>query len=135
MSTEITCPCGSNKPYDSCCAPLHKGQFPETALALMRSRYSAYALNLPNYIVMTTHQDHPEAKKNIPLWLEEISQFSLTTKFKKLEILKSEEKGDQAIVCFAAHLEQGGNRLVLKEKSLFEKVLGRWLYLKGEVYS
>jgi SEC-C motif domain protein len=135
MKKEIDCPCGSKKPYDGCCAPLHKGIAPGDALQLMRSRYCAYALNLPNYIVMTTHRDHPEAKKNRPLWLEEISQFSLITKFKRLDVLSFKEMGNFATVSFVAHLEQDGKKIRLKEKSLFEKVLGRWLYLRGDVLS
>ncbi len=46
---EILCPCNSRKKYRDCCKILHDGGFPESALALMRSRYSAYALDRPGY--------------------------------------------------------------------------------------
>ena len=49
------CPCGSQQLLSACCARLHAGQqLPASAEQLMRSRYSAFALNLTDYIVQTT---------------------------------------------------------------------------------
>lgn len=57
------CPCGSGLPYKSCCKIYHDGiKLPESAEALMRSRYSAYAKKLVKYIVDTTHPENPLAK-------------------------------------------------------------------------
>lgn len=54
MSTSKVCPCGSNKTYLVCCGPFHKGKiFAPSAEALMRSRFSAYVLNIPQYIYRT----------------------------------------------------------------------------------
>jgi len=53
------CLCCSGKEYAACCQPLHEGALPADALALMRSRYNAYALQLPRYILQTTHPDNP----------------------------------------------------------------------------
>ena len=52
------CPCG-NGVYQACCQPfhLHTGLAP-TAEALMRSRYSAFALGgLGDYLLQTWHPD------------------------------------------------------------------------------
>ncbi len=54
------CPCGSGKPYSGCCSRYHSGNAaapsPE---ALLRARFSAYAMQLVDYIVDTTH---PQAR-------------------------------------------------------------------------
>ena len=65
ITTDAICPCqlnpsttqtlGSPLPYAQCCEPLHKGErTAETAEMLMRSRYAAFVLVLPDYIVATT---------------------------------------------------------------------------------
>ena len=52
--TQPTCPCGSGDPLDDCCGRYHQGHPAPTAEALMRSRYSAYALGLVDYLRDTT---------------------------------------------------------------------------------
>ena len=48
------CPCGSGDTLDLCCGPLHRGKRKaETAEALMRSRYSAYARSELDYLIAT----------------------------------------------------------------------------------
>ena len=49
----LKCPCGSQDSYKNCCKPLHRGEPAKSAVQLMRSRYSAYALSLPDYIIAT----------------------------------------------------------------------------------
>ncbi len=50
-SPNLPCPCGSGLKYKKCCQKYHKGALPSTALLLMKSRYSAYALGLADYIM------------------------------------------------------------------------------------
>jgi len=66
--TELTnfCPCCSLREYDLCCKPFHEGVLPENALQLMRSRYAAYVLNMPDYIVATTHPASPQFQTLFP---------------------------------------------------------------------
>ena len=45
MNGMTACPCGSGTAYGACCGPLHDGAPAPTAEALMRSRYTAYALD------------------------------------------------------------------------------------------
>jgi SEC-C motif-containing protein len=56
MTSSISCPCGSGYLYPDCCGPLHDGEAPApTAMALMRSRYCAFALGRAGYLLDTWH--------------------------------------------------------------------------------
>jgi SEC-C motif domain protein len=126
----MRCPCCSGKEYSQCCKPYHMGaDLPPTALALMRSRYAAYALDLPEYLMETTHRDNPNFRIDRRAWKREIQKFIKGTKFLKLEIISF----DETQVTFAAFLKQNAQELILKEKSLFQKQAGKWLYLSGEL--
>lgn len=128
------CPCHSKKPYEACCRPFHRGKSPATALELMRSRYAAYALALPDYIIDTTHPESPGFFSDRKKGAQEIALFSSHTEFKGLDILAFQEEGPSATVTFRAHLLQGGKDVSFTEKSHFEKVQGKWLYRSGEFY-
>jgi SEC-C motif domain protein len=117
----MMCPCYSGKTYDHCCGPYHAGEAAPTPLALMRSRYSGYALKKIDYIIETTH---PVLKKQNR---EEIAQFSDVISFDGLDIL--ETNGND--VTFRAHLSKGGIDVSYTEKSHFEKVDGKWKYHSG----
>ena len=124
----------SQKPYEKCCEPYHKGAFPPSAVALMRSRFSAYALGKVDYIVETTHPDSPQIVSPLTKWKEEIALFSRKTRFSNLEILATTEYGDCATVRFRATLFQNGVDVSFTEESFFLKIEGRWLYLKALSY-
>lgn len=126
------CPCSSGKSYKACCQSLHEGKKAETALELMRSRYSAYVLNLTNYIIETTHPANSQYMKNRALWQKEITEFSKATIFQGLEIHDFEENGKEATVTFTAYLSQNGKDASFTEKSLFEKTERGWLYKGAE---
>jgi SEC-C motif domain protein len=50
------CPCLSGLQYSECCGPLHLGDVTApTAERLMRSRYSAFAVGDPAYLLATWH--------------------------------------------------------------------------------
>lgn len=127
------CPCYSGKDYQECCQPFHQGKLPSTALELMRSRYSAYAMGLCQYLIDTTHPEHPNYKKDPKRWIKDIQIFSTKTTFDNLEILEFIDGQDVAYVTFKASLHQGAHDASFTEKSLFHKVNGKWLYLSGEV--
>lgn len=127
------CPCSSGKAYSKCCRPLHKGKLAENALQLMRSRYSAYVLNLPDYIVATTHPANPQYLENKFSWKRNISQFSKKTTFHKLEVLDFKEKGNVASVVFTAFISESGKDATFTERSYFEKKTTLWLYRGGQL--
>lgn len=133
MPTRIAitrCPCDEQRAYADCCAPLHEGAAAGSAEALMRSRYSAYALKLDAYLLATWHPDtRPEslafgdAALPAPKWLG-------------LKILRHETapEGDAAIVEFIARFRVGGGSAQrMHEVSRFRRVDGRWMYRDGEV--
>lgn len=94
----------------------------------MRARYCAYAKNIPDFIIKTTHPGNPDYDPDLSAWKESISAFATTTTFKSLEIEKVIENPHLAIVAFSAQLMQNGKPSSFKEESLFEKYHGRWLY-------
>ena len=63
MSTSSSrlCPCTSTLPYAACCGPLHRlEREAEDAPALVRSRYSAFALGEIEYLYRTLHSEHAD---------------------------------------------------------------------------
>lgn len=128
QSPNAPCPCHSSKKYKQCCQPYHKGIFPSNALLLMRSRYSAYALGLVEYIISTTHPNNPDASIALLDWQKAIWDFAQTTYFKGLKIVEFTDGDEEAFVTFEAALTDG----IMKEKSRFLKVEGKWLYESGE---
>jgi len=129
---KMLCPCKSQKPYEECCKSYHYGMNPPNALLLMRSRYSAYALALADYIIKTTHPSHPEHTKKLWDWREDILHFSQETEFIDLEILDFYHQDATAFVTFTASLKQQGKDASFTEKSCFEKIENMWLYKSAE---
>ena len=122
------CPCGSAKKYKQCCMIYHKGAKAPNALALMKSRYSAYAVGDVSYIIKTTHKDNPSFNEDKLTWSKDILEFCKSSEFFGLEILEFINGNDTAFVTFKALLSNG----VLLEKSGFLKTENGWLYVSGE---
>lgn len=124
------CPCGSGLPYEGCCAPFHLGTaLPAAPVALMRSRYSAFALGLADYLEATLH---PEARR--PGDRAALEETLGAVRWIGLRILASpqpeEERGEVEFVAF--HLENG-QVAQLHERSLFLRPAGRWSYRSGKM--
>lgn len=117
------CPCHSGKAYTECCQPLHSGQAAPDAERLMRSRYSAYALKLPDYILQTWHTDTRPAS----LSMEDLNGI----KWLKLEIVSHQAVDDtHAEVVFVATYQSGKQKKSqLTEHSQFVRINDRWLYV------
>ena len=77
--TETLCPCGTNLPYAGCCGRFHSGQPAPTAEALMRSRYSAFALRDAAYLART----HADARVLLTTFSDTLAS-ALHTKLKRL---------------------------------------------------
>lgn len=118
------CPCGEPKGYAECCGIYHAGTPAPTAEALMRSRYSAYALGLEAYILATWHTSTrpPDARPEQGIrWLG-------------LSIKRHEATGDgRALVEFVARYKIGGRAQRLHEVSRFVRDDGRWYYVDGQL--
>jgi len=124
ISPNTSCPCGSKLKYKKCCQIYHKGALAKTALLLMKSRYTAYAVGDSAYIVKTTHPNNPDFSDNVKEWRASIDEFSRVTEFLALEILEFKEGEEEAFVTFNAKLSSGD----LLENSRFLKVENKWLY-------
>lgn len=117
------CPCGSAD-YAACCGRYHEGAPAPDAVALMRSRYSAYVLKLETYLLATWH---PSTR---PAALELASD---NAKWLGLEVKRHiVESADHATVEFVARHKTGGRAYRLHEISRFVREEGRWFYLGGE---
>lgn len=133
VNNDKICPCCSGKPYLLCCKPIHDGSLPINALQLMRSRYSAYAFGLLDYIVETMHPSNPSYLKDPQLFKQHISRFAQDSIFHRLEIIDFHDGDSVATVIFKAYISCGRQDVSFKEKSLFERVKGRWLYKDGTI--
>lgn len=121
LGPAAACPCGSGAAYGSCCGPVLDGDVAVTAEALMRSRYTAFALGDAAYLIRSWH---PRTR---PDGLE----LDADTVWERLEISHTDEAGERGVVAFRAHWRQGRERGVLSETSRFRRVRGEWRYLDG----
>jgi SEC-C motif-containing protein len=119
------CPCGG-KAYAACCGRLHSGaEIAATAEALMRSRYSAYVLQLEEYLLATWHPDTRPS---------ELDLTADDTKWLGLEVKKHALQDDShATVEFVARYRIAGKGHRLHELSRFVREDGRWYYVDGDM--
>ncbi|TFW73059.1 hypothetical protein C3Y98_01505 [Methylotenera oryzisoli] len=128
------CPCDSGKPYHLCCEIYHLGTPAPTAEALMRSRYSAYALasskpDLKDYLLRTWHSNSRPQDLNLE-GQEAIKWLGLQVKqYQNID-------ADNATVEFVARYKYannlGGKAEKLQETSRFKRVDHCWFYLDGD---
>ena len=125
-----TCLCGSNITYGECYQPFHTAQkIPTTAEALMRSRYTAYALRDGAYL---------QATWDITKRPESIDFSRETINWLRLEITETKKGGikdSKGQVTFKAFYSQDNEEYVMNEISRFTKQGGRWFYLDGIIKS
>ena len=118
----LTCPCGLGDDYDACCGRFHAGTPVPTAEALMRARYSAFAVGDARYLLRTWH----------PVARPETLTLDPATQWTRLAVLETQAGGlfDTAgTVKFRAVYTDGGKRGVLAETSSFVRQDGQWTYL------
>lgn len=114
------CPCQSGLPYAACCAPYHQGEAAPTPVALMRSRYSAFALALGDYLVATGTVG--SSAEELAAWSRSVVWLSLVV----------HEHDAEHFVRFTARYLEGKSLVTLSERSEFERRGGRWHYVRGE---
>lgn len=119
------CYCGSDKSFYSCCNLYISGiEKAPTALALMKSRYSAYATHQADYLFATTHSSERKHYSR-----EEILKWAISNQWQKLEIISSTEN----TVEFKAYFKDGNNlNQVHYEFSTFKKENDFWFYVNGK---
>jgi SEC-C motif-containing protein len=118
----LACPCGLGDDYAACCGRLHAGAAAQTAEALMRARYSAFAVGDLGYLLGTYHSSsRPEV-------------FSLepSIEWTRLAVLATQDGGlfdAEGTVQFRAVYVRDGKRGVHAETSRFAREDGRWTYV------
>lgn len=128
--SDLVCPCGLAA-YQNCCQPLHLGlKKAQTAQQLMRSRYSAFALQQIEYLVQTTALGQQKY-----LDVEAIFQWSKQNQWLALEIVDHNEKIDKqhAMVEFIAHYQDQQQKQAHHEKSYFVQHQAQWYFLDPTV--
>ncbi|WP_341929865.1 YchJ family protein [Methyloversatilis discipulorum] len=118
------CVCGSGRAADACCARFHAGEPAPTPEALMRSRYSAFVLDLREYLLATWHPTTRPAALPPP---------EPGLKWLGLEVKRSAlQDADHGTVEFVARSKLGGRAHRLHENSRFVRENGRWYYVDGD---
>jgi len=129
----MNCYCCSKREFEYCCQPFIGGTAKTaTALMLMRSRYTAYALLEVEYILRTTH---PSTRKFHDR--EAIQRWAKSSSWKKLEIIATTNGNStdkQGTVEFKAYyLDENQKPQIHHENSNFRKELGKWFFVDGKV--
>jgi SEC-C motif-containing protein len=123
---DAVCPCGTGRAYADCCGPLHDGTSrADTAVALMRSRFSAFAVGDTAYLLRTWHPDTRPRRLALDAGQE----------WTRLEILGRTGGGllhAEGTVEFRAHYRHHGRGGFLEENSRFRREDGHWVYLDAE---
>ncbi|MEA3553184.1 MAG: YchJ family metal-binding protein [Campylobacterota bacterium] len=98
----------------------------------MRSRYCAFALKIPKYIIKTTHKENQDYKPDTKEWENEILEFCNSCVFEKLGILDFIDGEFESFVTFKATIKCDYSDNTFTEKSRFLKVNNIWLYHSGK---
>lgn len=128
MTKKTSCHCGASKPYAQCCEQLHSGQkTAKTAAQLMRSRYSAFAVENADYLLATQHASTRPQRSEITSGMAGCEWLGL-----KITGTKAGKAGDQfGEVSFVASYKEYEKPGEIKERSQFVFENGHWFYLTG----
>ncbi|MEI5585500.1 MULTISPECIES: YchJ family protein [unclassified Agromyces] len=116
------CPCRSGAPFGDCCRPYLAGEsLAPTAVQLMRSRYTAFAVRDAAYLLATWHPStRPRTLEPDP-----------AIRWRSLEIVRTERGGPldrEGVVEFVARYDVDGERGAQREVSRFVRD-DRWRYV------
>lgn len=127
LPSRAQCPCDSGQLYADCCGPWHAGfdagVYAPTPEALMRSRYSAYAAGLIDYLLATWHPSTSPGELELS-----------PVKWLGLEVRHAEQAGDAGVVEFVARCRDSNGAQRMHETSRFVRQDGRWYYIDGEMH-
>ena len=127
------CPCTSGERYGDCCRLLHRGGHAETAVALMRSRYAAFAIGDVGYLDVTQHPEHVDQAVPADERRRRLGAFCRSARFAGLKIVDHDVDGDDALVLFVARIFIGSADETSMECSRFRRHAGAWRYLAGDL--
>ncbi|GAA1640035.1 YchJ family protein [Georgenia ruanii] len=128
LAHDARCPCLSAERYGACCGRYHAGlaggPHAPTAEALMRSRYSAFAVGDAAYLLGTWH----------PTTRPPVLELDDDLTWRRLDILRAAGGpfDTDGVVEFVAHHRSSAGRGTLHEVSRFVREDGRWWYVDGD---
>lgn len=124
IETPYSCPCGSGLTFAECCRQVHSNHTKATtAEALMRARYSAFAVGNIDFLYNTFHPTTRRFQHR-----DAIQQWAQENKWKQLNILKA----TSSTVEFEAHyLDSALQVQIHHEKSTFKQQGDLWYYVDG----
>ncbi|MFA6235989.1 MAG: YchJ family protein [Bacteriovorax sp.] len=124
------CACGSDLAYSECCEPYIKGKkSAPTAVALMRSRYTAFAVGEMDYIYNTHHES---TRKELDM--DGVKSWAANSEWLGLEIRETErgtENDTEGKVEFKCKFVFNGNEQSHHELSTFKKEGKIWYFVDG----
>ncbi|OCB71137.1 YchJ family protein [Flavobacterium crassostreae] len=123
----VNCYCGALERFENCCKPYILGDLKApTAVALMRSRYTAFATHNADYLMATTHfstrKHHNRA---------DILDWATSNQWIKLLVLSATAN---TVHFKAFYLDSEGNSQLHQEHSIFKLEDGNWFYVDGDLY-
>lgn len=122
LDAHARCPCGTGQAFGECCGPLLTGRTAApTAVQLMRSRYTAFAVGDADHLLATWH---PSTR---PRTLD----LDPAIVWRSLEVVRTVRGGPldrDGIVEFVARYAADGERGALREASRFVRD-DRWRYV------
>ncbi|MBY0316008.1 MAG: SEC-C domain-containing protein [Bdellovibrionales bacterium] len=122
----MTCHCGSGINFSQCCEPFLKGSAqPQTAEALMRSRYTAHVVGDITYIKNTLT---PEARKR---FVEKDVKEWAKSEWLGLNVIAAQGN----TVEFIAKYRADGKVIEHHEVAKFRKQGDRWFFAEGDSHT
>ncbi|NUR60663.1 MAG: YchJ family protein [Catenulispora sp.] len=119
------CPCGTGETYADCCGALHAGRATaNTAEQLMRSRYSAFAMNDAAYLLTSWHSSTRPARLDLDPGLR-------WTSLEIVDTTGGTAFNTDGTVEFIAHYREAGHPGLLRENSFFVREDGNWVYVRA----
>lgn len=130
--SDNNCPCGSGRAFETCCEPYLLGRLTApTAEALMRARYSAYALCSIDYLFKTSG---PRVRKEFDA--DGSKRWAESAEWTGLEVLATEGGGEHdetGTIEFVAHYTVKEQAFDHHEIAQFAKVGAEWLFMDGKL--
>ena len=125
-----SCPCGSGAPEAACCGPIIAGAPAPSAVALMRSRYTAYVRGHIDYLVAS----HDESTRG-EIDREAVESWSRDSQWLGLEIVATDRGGpadDTGVVEFIPRGKSRGTPFAHHERSRFRLRGEHWYFVDGK---
>ncbi|MCU7905109.1 MAG: YchJ family protein [Candidatus Thiodiazotropha sp. (ex Epidulcina cf. delphinae)] len=126
------CFCGSGDAYENCCEPILDGATQAvTAEALMRARYTAFAVKRAEFLHESLHPEHRHDHD-----IEATRRWSGNAQWLGLQVLSMEggsAEDEEGNVEFIATYKEKGVIRPHHEISRFVKQDGRWFFVDGRL--